>query len=76
MSDQPETTGPDSTPTDPAATPGAGDDQGAALDRAADSIREAREAEGGVAANDDITTRDDERAGEYSEDPGGEGGHP
>ena len=29
-----------------------------------------------MAANDDITTRDDERAGEHSEDPGGEGGHP
>ena len=45
-------------------------------ERSAESLREAREAEGTVAASDDITSRDDERAGEYSEDPGGEGGHP
>ncbi len=69
MSDQPD--GPD-----PTTSATAGDDQDAALDRAAESIREARDAEGRVAANDDITSRDDERAGAYSEDPEGEGGHP
>ena len=69
MSDLPDT-------DQPAPTTDAGDDQGEALDRAAASIREARDAEGTVAANDDITTRDAERAGEHSEDPGGEGGHP
>lgn len=62
MTDQPnpETTEADQTP----------------LERAAESIREARDAEGEVAAHDDITTLDDERAGIYSEDPDDEGGHP
>ena len=74
MSDLPET---DQPKTDqPDTTTDAGDDQDDALARAAESIREARDAEGAVVANDDITTRDDERAGEHSEDPGGEGGHP
>ncbi len=63
MTDQPNT---DPT-TDADETP---------LERAAESIREAKDAEGEVAAHDDITTLDDERAGEYSEDAGGEGGHP
>ncbi|HEY0237682.1 MAG TPA: hypothetical protein VGC37_03480 [Friedmanniella sp.] len=52
------------------------DDQGAALDRASDAIDEAREAEGRVAASDDITSRDEAHAGEHSEDPDGSGGHP
>lgn len=69
MSEQPGTNDPT-----PSSTPE--DDRGAALERAAESIREAQDAEDRVAAHDDITTRDDERAGEYSEDPGGEGGHP
>ena len=47
-----------------------------ALDRAAESIREAKDAEGDVAASDDIRTRDDDLAGVNSEDPDGEGGHP
>ena len=47
-----------------------------ALDRAAESIHDAKDAEGAVAANDDITTRDADRAGDYSEDPDGSGGHP
>jgi len=46
------------------------------LDRAKESIREAHDAEGQVAAHGDITTLDDERAGVHTEDPGGEGGHP
>jgi hypothetical protein len=52
------------------------DDHGAALERAAGSIQEAREAEGTVAAADDITSQDEERAGEHSPDPDGEGGRP
>jgi hypothetical protein len=52
------------------------DDQGAALARAGEAIDEARGAEGDVAAHDDITSRDDARAGQHSEDPDGEGGHP
>jgi hypothetical protein len=72
MTDLPATDQPDPS----TASPGVEDDHGAALDRAAESIREAQEAGGSVAAHDDITTRDDERAGEYSEDPNGEGGHP
>lgn len=74
MSDLPESTQPKTD--QPATESQLPDDHGEALERSAASIREAREAEGTVAANDDITTRDDERAGEYSEDPGGEGGHP
>ena len=74
MSDLPETDQPRTDQSD--TTTDARDDQDDALARAAESIREARDAEGAVAANDDITTRDDERAGEHSEDPGGEGGHP
>jgi hypothetical protein len=72
MTDLPATDQPDPSTS----TSGVVDDHGAALERAAQSIREAQDAEGGVAAHDDITTRDDERAGEYSEDPNGEGGHP
>ncbi|GAB2583839.1 hypothetical protein [Microlunatus antarcticus] len=67
MTDQPST--PDPQTTDPTA----GDD---ALERAAESIREAHDAEATVAANDDITTEDRERAGEYSQSPDGEGGRP
>ena len=52
------------------------DDGGAALERAQDAIDEAHDAQGSVAAHDDITSRDEAMAGEYSEDPGGEGGHP
>ena len=52
------------------------DDHGAALRRSADSIKEAEDAEGVVAGHDDITTLDAQRAGEYSEDPDGSGGHP
>lgn len=64
-------------PTSPsAAQPGAGDDGGEALERSAEAIKDAREAEAPVAATDDITTRDDEMAGEYSEDSYGEAGHP
>jgi hypothetical protein len=68
MTDQPET-----TETGPQT---GSDDGGEALERSAESIREAQDAEGQVAAHDDITTLDAARAGEYSEDPGGEGGHP
>ena len=52
------------------------DDGGAALERAQDAIDEAHDAQGSVAAHDDITSRDEAMAGEHSEDPGGEGGHP
>lgn len=91
MSDDTSTTGPaaDETPDEttsetreetPAgeARPGetGGDDGGAALERAQEAIDEAQEAEGAVAAHDDITSRDDTMAGAYSEDPGGEDGHP
>ena len=78
MSDLPESTQPETSPseTDEPRVPEDVGDGGEALERAAESIREARDAEGTVAASDDITSRDDERAGEYSEDPGGEGGHP
>ena len=58
------------------ASPPAEESDGEALDRAAESIRDAKDAEGTVAANDDITAQDDDRAGEYSEDPDGAGGHP
>jgi hypothetical protein len=78
MSDLPDTDQPDPAtdgPVPDAPAPDAQDD-GDALGRASAAIREAHDAEGAVAANDDITTRDDERAGEHSEDPGGEGGHP
>ena len=75
-SSQPDPSSPDPSGPDPPTTSGVEEDQGAALDRAAASIREARDAEGSVAANDDITSRDDERAGVHSEDPDGEGGHP
>ncbi len=63
----------DSAPGQPA---GAGDDGGAALDRVEEAISEARDAGTSVAANDDIITRDDEKAGEYSETPEGQGGAP
>ncbi|SER08865.1 hypothetical protein [Microlunatus flavus] len=75
MTEQTTSPEPDPTPA-PAAGDPAGDDHGAALERSAEAIDEAREAEAPVAARDDITTRDSEMAGEYSEDPGGEGGHP
>ena len=52
------------------------DDHGAALERSADAIREARDAEGGVAAHGDITSADADHAGEASEDPDGQGGTP
>ena len=76
MSDLPESTRPESTEPETSPPVRGADDDGEALERAAAAIREAHEAEGSVAANDDITTRDDERAGEHSEDPDGEGGHP
>ena len=74
----------DQTSTDETGTDRPGPDQAQAsegvdaslLDRAEESIREAHDAEGQVAAHGDITTLDDERAGVNSEDPGGEGGHP
>jgi hypothetical protein len=69
MTDVPAETQPDrETATDSATD----DDQGAALGRSAEAIHEARDAEGSVEANDDITSRDDERAEQHSEDPGGE----
>lgn len=73
MTDLPESTPGTSRPetTDDPRVP---DDGGAALDRAAAAIDEASEAEAGVAANDDITSRDDERAETHSEDPGVEDG--
>jgi hypothetical protein len=67
MSDLPSENEPETTLTD---------DHGAALERAAESIHEAHDAEGRVAAHGDITTADDAKAGEYSEDPDGTGGHP
>ena len=67
---------PEPTPASTEQPDGAGDDGGAALERSAEAIDDAREAEAPVAASDDISARDDEMAGEYSEDPGGEGGHP
>ncbi|MGI3784519.1 MAG: hypothetical protein ACRYG2_27480 [Janthinobacterium lividum] len=67
MSDLPSTSEPETTLPD---------DDGAALERAARSIREAHDAEGQVAANDDITSADEAKAGEHSEDPDGTGGHP
>jgi hypothetical protein len=73
------TTGSDEAPgaaDEPRTDPVGGDDGGAALERAQEAIDDARDAEGGVAANDDITTHDDAMAGEYSEDAYGEGGHP
>jgi hypothetical protein len=41
-----------------------------ALERSAESIGEARGALGTVAANDDVSTGDQEQAGTYSQDPG------
>jgi len=64
------------TRTDPRTPGGAADDGGAALDRAEEAIDDARDARASVAANDDITALDDERAGEYSETPDGESGAP
>jgi hypothetical protein len=76
MSDLPDRSEPEnSTPDLPTDLPTDGD-HGAALERSAESIRDARDAEGTVAAHDDITARDDERAGEHSEDLDGTGGHP
>lgn len=82
MTDQPNAPEPDADDSAPEPTPEPGieteteTDDGGPLDRATESIREARDAEGTVAAHDDITSLDEQRAGEYSEDPGGEGGHP
>jgi hypothetical protein len=77
MSDLPETAQPDPTQPDTSTEdPTTGPDGETALGRADDAIREARDAGGRVAANEDITTLDDQRAGAYSEDPDGEGGHP
>ena len=69
------------TPTGPqhdtsTADPAVEDDASAALDRSASSIHEAEDAAGTVAAHEDITLQDAERAGEHSEDPDGTGGHP
>jgi hypothetical protein len=72
MSDAPETSQPETTDEDPTV-----DEHGeTALEHTEKAIHEARDAGGSVAASGDITTLDDQRAGEYSEDPGGEGGHP
>lgn len=76
-----EPTTPDAEPqtepqTEPQAPTGGSDDGGAALERAEEAIDDARDAGASVAANDDITARDDERAGEYSETPDGESGAP
>lgn len=51
------------------------DGQGAALDRAAEAIQEAKDAGGRVAANDDITAVDAQRAGDAAPDPEADGGH-
>ena len=69
---QPDTTRPDTSTEDPTTTA----DGETALERSGDAIREAKDAGGSVAASEDITTLDDQRAGDYSEDPNGEGGHP
>lgn len=69
---EPEATRPGTSTEDPTTA----EDGGTALERAGEAIREAKDAGGTVAANEDITTLDDQRAGDYSEDPGGEGGHP
>ena len=52
------------------------DDDGAALERSAEAIRDAKDAGGTVAAHEDITSLDDRRAGDQSVDPDGEGGTP
>jgi hypothetical protein len=75
MTDVPADHQPDHDPATESATATPTVDDDAALDRSAEAIREARDAEGTVAANDDITSRDDERAEEHSEDPGAEGSH-
>lgn len=72
MTDLPQTSPPETTP----ATASLSDDDGAALERSTASIREAKEAAGSVAAHEDITSLDDRRAGEQSEDPDGQGGAP
>ena len=74
MTDQPDTSQPDEQTSHE--HPPVADDDGAALERAAESIKEAEAAEGDVASNDDITVLDEQRAGAYSEDPDGSGGHP
>lgn len=53
------------------------DEQGedVALDRAADAIQEAKDAGGRVAANDDITAVDAQRAGDAAPDPAADGDH-
>ncbi|SDU99821.1 hypothetical protein SAMN04488544_3219 [Microlunatus sagamiharensis] len=64
------------TRTDPQTPAGAADDGGAALERAEEAIDDARDAGASVAANDDITARDADKAGEYSETPDGQSGAP
>lgn len=76
MSDLPNSSEPATPAGETPAETTEGDDQGAALERAAESIDTAREAEGRVAANDDITTADQSQAGEHSQSPDGEGGRP
>ena len=71
MTDQPTASAPDPGPGPEAGS----DDGGAALERSAASIREAKDAEGTVAAHEDITTLDAQRAETHSEDPGAEGDH-
>lgn len=75
VTDQPAETQPDTTDASTDGPP-ADDDQSAALDRSAEAIREAKDAEGTVAAHDDITAADEDRSGEASQDPEGEGGMP
>ena len=76
-----EPTTPDAEPqtdpqTDAPVPTGPSDDGGAALERAEEAIDDARDAGASVAANDDITARDADKAGEYSETPNGEPGAP
>ena len=72
MTDQPGTSTTETTTTNPPVE----DADAGPLERADESIREARDAEGGVAANDDITSLDEQREGDASENPDGEAGHP
>jgi hypothetical protein len=77
MTDLPADPQPDTRMDDETDLPASGSsdkgDDGAALDRAAESIRDAQAAEGTVAANEDITSLDEQRAGEHSETPDGGG---
>lgn len=78
MSDLPAGPRPQPDPSTDVSTDGppVESDDGEALERAAGSIRDAKAAEGTVAANEDITSLDDQRAGEHSETPEGGGGLP